>query len=51
VYAGKLHPRVASSLEALLDLQLRAVEAATREINWAENERQMAASDAEESLQ
>ena len=42
VYAGKLHPRVADGLAPLLNLQLRALEAADLDRRLAQVERLLA---------
>jgi hypothetical protein len=49
IYAGKLHPRVAAGLAALLNLQLRVVEATDLEGRLANLEKQLAKVEAAES--
>jgi len=42
VYAGKIHPRIASGLATLLNLQLRAIETTNLEQRLAQLEKAMA---------
>lgn len=50
VYAGKLHPRIASGLAPLLNLQLRAIETSDLEQRVAKLEKLLASADLEGNL-
>jgi hypothetical protein len=47
VYAGKLHPRIAAGLAALMNLQLRAIETTDLEQRMVRIEKLLAKSEAE----
>jgi hypothetical protein len=51
IYAGKLHPRAAAGLAALLNLQLRVVEATDFDRRLASVEQLLAKEDAASALQ
>lgn len=51
VYAGKIHPRIATSLATLLNLQLRAIETTDLARRVAELERQLTHAQGEADLE